>query len=93
VNDYLLARVPHLVAGDAVALRSQGARAIRWFAALGAATAFTLLLVGLVGETRASYVAVGLPLLVILAVTAFIFALRGYRDARAALSEDAPGHG
>ena len=35
----------------------------------------------------------GLPLLVILAVTAFIFALRGYRDARAALSEDLSRHG
>jgi hypothetical protein len=93
VSDYLLARVPYLLAGDAVALRSQGRRAMGWFAALGAATALTLYLVGLVGETRAPYVAVGLPLLVILAVTAFIFALRGYRDARAALSEDQPGRG
>jgi hypothetical protein len=88
VNDYLLARVPHLVAGDAVGLRSQGARAMGWFATLGAATLLTLFLVGWVGETRAPYAAVALPLLVILAVTAFIFALRGYRDARAALSED-----
>ena len=93
VNDYLLARVPYLLAGDAVALRSQGRRAMGWFAALGAATALTLFLVGLVGDTRAPYAVVGLPLLLILAVTAFIFALRGYRDARAALSEDPPGHG
>ncbi|HEY3023317.1 MAG TPA: hypothetical protein VGK11_06770 [Actinomycetota bacterium] len=93
VNDYLLARVPHLVAGDAVGLRSQGARAMGWFATLGAATPLTLFLVGWVGETRAPYTAVALPLLVILAVTAFIFALRGYRDARAALSEDLSRHG
>lgn len=93
MNDYLLARVPHLVTGDAVGLRSQRARARGWFAALGAATPLTLFLVGWVGETRAPYAAVGLPLLLILAVTAFIFALRGYRDARAALSEDLSGHG
>jgi hypothetical protein len=91
-NDYLLARVPHLVAGDAVALRSQGARVIGLFAALGAATALTLFFSGLVGETRALYIGVGLPLVGILSVTAFIFALRGYRDARAAVSEDPPGY-
>lgn len=93
VNDYLLARVPYLVAGDKAALRSQGAKVGRWLAAVGAATALILFPLGLVGETRRAYAVVALPLLAILAVIASSFAARGYRDARAAISEALSGPG
>jgi hypothetical protein len=82
VNDLLLARVPLLAIADEKGLARQGARALAWFAGLGAAMTTALLVsASLRGDEDAvPYLVAGLMPIAILTSVALVFAIRGYRN-------------
>jgi hypothetical protein len=82
VNDLLLARVPLLAIADEKGLARQGARALAWFAGLGAAMTTSMLVsASLRGDEDAvPYLVGGLMPIAILTSVALVFAIRGYRN-------------
>jgi hypothetical protein len=80
VNDLLLARLPLLAIADEKGLARQRARALAWFAGLGAVMATSLLVsASLRGdEDPVPYLVGGLIPIAILTSVALVFAIRGY---------------